>query len=66
MMIQVTPTPGRRVRDPLSGNKVVPEAGETVIDSPHWRFLARVGDVTITPINAAPAVPGAARPVQQG
>ncbi len=57
--IHVKPAPGRRIRNPDRNFRVMPEAGEEVADSIHWRRALDAGDVVI--VEPAPAVPAAAK-----
>ena len=62
MMVKITPLPGRRVRNPEAGNAVVPAEGMPAQDSAHWRFLQRVGDITLEPLAVQIAAPPSAEP----
>ncbi|MEC5321124.1 DUF2635 domain-containing protein [Brenneria populi subsp. brevivirga] len=44
--MQVKPTTGRAVRDPVKGT-LLPESGAEVQDSPFWRRRLRDGDVEL-------------------
>lgn len=48
--MNVKPTAGRQVRDPVKGT-LLPESGETVTDSPFWRRRLRDGDVELVKTN---------------